>query len=74
MFEGFTVLARVAICYGGTCSSVCQKGSLAVVDGSIVHLAHTTVGVMPVVVNGDYILNFGFGKRMSSPFSFAGTG
>ena len=64
----------MAICYGGTCSSVCQKGSLVVVDGSIVHLAHTTVGVMPVVVNGDYILNFGFGKRMSSFFLLRGKG
>ena len=56
---------------GGTCSSVCQKGSLVVVDGSFVHLEHSTVGVMPVVVNGDYILNFGFGKRTSSFVSFA---
>ena len=45
-----------------------------VVDGRIVHLAHTTVGVMPVVVNGDYILNFGFGKRMSSFFLLRGKG
>ena len=74
MFEGFTVLARVAICHGGTCSSVCQKGSLVVIDGSIVHLEHSTVGGMPVVVNGDYILIFGFGKRMSSLFSFSGRG
>ena len=62
----------MAICYGGTCSSVCQKGSLVVIDGSIVHLEHSTVGVMPVVVNGDYILNFGFGKRMSSLFHLRG--
>ena len=53
---------------------MCKKGSLVVVDGSIVHLEHSTVGVMPVVVNGDYILNFGFDKRMSSLFLLRGKG
>ena len=43
-----------------------------VVDGSIVHLEHSTVGVMPVVVKRNYILKFGFSRRMSSLFSFVG--
>ena len=53
---------------------MCQKGILVVVDGSIVHLAHTAFGVMLVVVKRNYILNFGFSRRMSSLFSFAGRG
>ena len=45
-----------------------------VVDCSIVHLAHTAVGVIPVVVNGDDILNFGFGGACPHIFLLRGEG